>query len=121
MRPQRRDLAYNAYLKEHPDGNFARFTQLSVAGKIRFGDPTLPGAAARSRGPTVTPLGSPQPLARVGSDKTPGSRTGDRELRRKIAWAVGSTYSVPYTAYNTWPADYARRAADRLIEIHGRP
>ncbi len=44
-----------------------------------------------------------------------------KELRRKLAWAVGSVYGVKYIQYNTWPAEYARRAAERLREIHGEP
>jgi len=46
---------------------------------------------------------------------------GPRALRRKLAWAVGSVYGVRYAAYDSWPAVYARRAAERLVEIHGEP
>lgn len=46
---------------------------------------------------------------------------GLHELRRKLAWAVGSVYGVRYVGFNTWPADYARKAAERLISIHGEP
>lgn len=43
------------------------------------------------------------------------------ELRHKLAWAVGSTYRVPYTKPNTWASNYARLASMRLVEIHGTP
>jgi len=125
MEPQRRDLAFNAYLKEHPNGNFARFCGLSQAGKRSYGDPTagqhLPTAGATRVAivPGALP-GGVERVARVGAGQ---AARGDahKELCRKIAWAVGSTYHVPYVPYNTWPADYARRAAARLIEIHGEP
>lgn len=45
----------------------------------------------------------------------------DRELRRKLAWAVGTVWGVSYTNYSSWPAEYARLAAARLVEIHGAP
>ena len=126
MEPQRRDLAYNAYLQEHPSGNFTRFSQLSQAGKRSYGDPTalaLPVAA------TGALSGGLQPLASVGLPPAPPRRdprsSADHasltELRRKIAWAVGSVYKIQYIQYDTWPADYARLAAERLIEIHGPP
>lgn len=139
MERQRRDLAYNAYLQKVPNGNFTRFCNLSQAGKLSYGDPT-----ALARVPVVAPnpnLGEgpspagtkphvlpPLPLAAVGVVSAEPDRAGPRdgedlqkELRRKLAWAVGSTYRVPYVPYNTWPADYSRRAAERLVEIHGRP
>jgi len=122
MEPQRRDLAYNAYLKEHPNGNFARFSQLSQAGKRSYGDPTArevltvhPLPATRG-GPRVLPT---RPLGPAGPAGPAGSSA--KELRRKLAWAVGSTYGVKYVPYDSWPADYARRAAERLVEIHGEP
>ena len=116
-----RDKAYIAYLKENPLGNFIRFTQLSNAGRLRHGDPT-----ARQAHPVPA-----HHLGRLG-DRVEGSATtpglpaaarssGAKELRRKIAWAVGSVYGVKYTNYDSWPADYARRASERLIEIHGEP
>jgi len=127
----RRDLAYNEYLKEHPNGNFARFTKLSQAGKRSYGDPT-----ALTRLPPPAPAGGDplrrglESVARVGTAASgprpsggaaalPGG--GEKELRRKIAWAVGSVYGVKYAGYNTWPAEYARRASGRLVEVHGMP
>ncbi len=123
MEPQRRDLAYNAYLKEHPGGNFTRFSQLSQAGKRSYGDPT---AHAVRELPAVNPSAPRRgPADPVRADGQAGRRVAVggtlKELRRKIAWAVGTFYGVPYTHYDTWPAEYARRAAERLVEIHGEP
>lgn len=50
-----------------------------------------------------------------------GMGLASKELRRKLAWAVGSVWGVRYSGYDTWPAEYARRASERLIEIHGEP
>lgn len=51
----------------------------------------------------------------------PVDEGGSQELQRKLAWAVGSTYGVPYASWRSWPAEYARRAAARLQELHGSP
>jgi len=59
--------------------------------------------------------GQRRSAARMAMDETPS------ELRRKLAWAVGSFYQVEYTSFRTWPAEYARLAASRLVEIHGLP
>jgi len=123
-----RDKAYVHYLKEHPNGNFIRFTQLSQAGKRAYGDPTA--APWPPPPPSVAP-GVPtllEPVARVGKVSAGPlhlsggeSARAAKELRRKIAWAVGSTYGVKYLNYDSWPAEYARRASERLLEIHGEP
>jgi len=128
MEPQRRDLAYNAYLKDVPSGNFARFSQLSQAGKRSYGDPTAHAQEPAVGGPRPVP-GDLQPVAPVGVHPPaprrdpPSSKdhASLKELRRKIAWAVGSAYGIPYNKPDSWPFDYARRAADRLSEIHGPP
>jgi len=123
----RRDQAYMAYLKENPRGNFTRFTHLSQAGKRLVGDPTAAPRSLEEPAPGAV-SGAVEPLAHVGPGPAPTQpvRGGERsrstkELRRKIAWAVGSAYGVKYAHYDSWPADYARRAAERLIEIHGEP
>jgi len=126
MEPQRRDLAYNAYLKEHPGGNFARFTQLSQAGKRSYGDPTAHGVAGPvaqvvRAGPVRPDREAGRRVAVADGAARPASAGSLNELRRKLAWAVGSVYGIKYQGYNTWPADYARRAAERLVEIHGEP
>jgi len=57
-------------------------------------------------------------------DGAPSARVdvpGLKELRRKLAWAVGSTYRVSYRDYRAWPAEYALLAANRLVQIHGAP
>jgi len=110
----RRDQAYQAYLKEHPNGNFARFSQISQAGKRSYGDPTARQQAGPPHPVRADPVGPVAMAARAEGGSL-------KELRRKIAWAVGSTYGVKYLNYDSWPADYARRASERLLELHGEP
>jgi len=57
----------------------------------------------------------------VGAGRPPTRVEAPNALRRKLAWAVGSVWGVPYWRYDSWPAEYARRAAERLVEIHGAP
>ncbi len=88
-------------------------------------DPTLPAARGHAAGrpPSGDPVGDGRthqaPSAHVAVPR--GSSSITTELRRKIAWAVGSAYAIKYLNYDTWPAQYARLAADRLIAIHGEP
>jgi len=65
----------------------------------------------------------PEDEARARAQVRPprGAPEATSELRHKLAWAVGSTYRVPYTKPNTWASSYARQASLRLVEIHGPP
>lgn len=59
--------------------------------------------------------------ARMAGGGMAGGGAALTELRRKLAWAVGSTYHIRYAPLSSWPAEYARLAAARLAEIHGSP
>jgi len=93
--------------------------------------PRVGPTEAREGGPGLRqhePAGRSSPRDRVGVERDPPSAaakvaadTTSRELRRKIAWAVGSVWRVKYQRYDSWPAAYARLAAERLIDIHGEP
>jgi len=82
------------------------------------GDPEGPPASDRSA--DASPV-----RARLGVERYRGAPPARMEaptaLRRKLAWAVGSFYGVSYSSYRSWPAEYARKAAARLVEIHGGP
>jgi len=110
--PLRRDQAYQAYLVANPGGNFVKFQSLSTAGRLSYGDPAVP---ARPGGPPE----KDRSIEKTVDLSEPGRSL--KELQRKLAWAVGSVYGVPYVNYDTWPADYARRASERLLAIHGDP
>jgi len=86
----------------------------AIAGGVRPGA-TIPDQRGARRAPGDT-LG-------VGHGARPPAAPVDlgKALRRKIAWAVGSVYGVKYQRFDSWPQEYARRASERLIELHGAP
>jgi len=127
-----RDKLYQQYLRRYPNGNFTRFTRTSKAGLRSLADGPVEGSIASDQS-TPPDLTSPRDHLAVGpparhptvrmDHNAPehGDAASDTELRRKLAWAVGTVWGVPYSNYDSWPAQYARLASARLLELHGTP
>lgn len=84
-------------------------------------DPQAKDDREEHGGGLPAPIGDALDVDRRSTPAAARVDVASRELRRKLAWAVGTAYGVKYTNYDTWPAEYARRASERLIEVHGDP
>lgn len=69
------------------------------------------------------PLGQEiQPFGGAPSTVSPGVQQDVfKELINKLAWSIGSTYAVNYSARNATVVEYAKMCAHAIIRDHGYP
>jgi len=68
-------------------------------------------------------LSTPKQLLGIPPHETQVTLQQDafKELVNKLAWALGSTYRVPYANTRTAARQYAISMAGRVVEIQGYP